>query len=232
MEERNTQLEETFQDCVPDYTIANNQTFLDNLQQDSPPYSTVYQDILVSNVEQSFLPDSTMFYESLHQDYSPDSTIFFQQGDSGDQRGDSPYTDQVVTSWQNMVTDQVTDSEQVKVMDRRRRNRIAANKCRNKKKEKTNLLIMKAKLEEERNMKLRLIVAKLKEEKNILVKMLVEDGWRDFSPQKSATNNLDPNFVPEPSILEDTDCKNIFNTQFDSADHFDMINNDSFHFIS
>ena len=105
MDERNTQLEGIYQDWAPDYTVSNNQTF----QHDCSAYSPVYQDILLDSLEENCLPDSTMFYDSLHHDYSPDSTISYQQGDyCGDQGGDYPYTEQVVTGWQNMVTAEVT----------------------------------------------------------------------------------------------------------------------------
>ena len=229
MNKMNTQLEGTYQDLSPDYTVSDNQTF----QQNCSDYSPVYQDILLDSVEQNCLPDSTMFYDSLNHDYSPDSTISHQQGDSvGDQGGDYQYTEQMVTGWQSMVTAEVTGPEEVKVMERKRRNRVAANKCRNKKKEKTNQLILQAKLEEKRNIKLRLIVEKLKEEKNILMKMLLEDEWRDFHQQRLATNNFDTKFVPDLSILEDTDSNNIFGTQFNSADFIDIVDIDSFSFIS
>ena len=101
--------------------------------------------------------------------YSPktsDLNTFTQDDESSPSAGDGQNSNSL--SYLPQTTD-----EKSRLLMRRIKNKVAATKCRNKKKLKINQLINQAKMIEERNIQLRQTVAKLDAEKTHLVKMLM-----------------------------------------------------------
>ena len=72
-----------------------------------------------------------------------------------------------------LFQEHVGEEEKERILLRRERNRLAATKCRNKKKNKFNLIINKAEVIEKSNNNLRQEIYKLEAEKRHLVRLLM-----------------------------------------------------------
>jgi len=179
---QNKMLDSAEQDyCVPDSTMFYDNSNIESLDYDCSTDSTIQN---LSYTVSDYLNTLTVFTPNqattVLQERLPDHGYdHFASQDLHLAPGQG--YDLIPGQELDLIPCQELDPEHEKVMERRKRNKIAATKCRNKKKEKTNQLILQAKIEEEKNIQLRNIVARLQEEKNLLVKMLMEDRLQNSS---------------------------------------------------
>ena len=190
-------------------------------------------DSTISYQNPNYEPDSTFSYQN--PNYEPDSTVsshndildtialYTEQWEywSGNTASllniqESRNIETEIRNINHEATDTVfnqslMNSEETKVFERRKRNNIAATKCRNKKKERINKLIFNATQGEKENIQLRQIVVKLKEEKRLLLKMLMFDGRMNFPHSEFVTDNFDQSKEDGLDLLEEIDLRNIIN---------------------
>lgn len=188
-------------------------SFLDDYNLHSPPDSSspvVSTDSYLFTSEDNIVTNSVIDYHNIlfnrsapNSDYHNLYQSAHYQGQCQNREEGPGVTGTTQEDAKHAVGGEEDIKEHVKLMERRRRNKIAATKCRNKKKEKTNMLKCKTRIEEEKNIQLKKAVIKLKEEKKLLVKMLMGEQFVNLAKHAFLFDSLGDSFLYKPDMIDD-----------------------------